>query len=167
MLITQKVNIQTTSIGCHRNGVSSRRDCTSLSQFFSFAVHGWDDKRSVFSDAVTIKQGFIKKCSYSDTKLPSGYNFKKRYCWLNIEKFLYAKSNDSQVSKRETWMVEFPDGKIKTNDSSQKDTEFNSQGKIGHSAMLAYPSCNQSLDYQGYECNRTKKHVKQTTPAPS
>lgn len=60
-------------------------------------VHGWDDKRSVFSDAVTIKQGFIKKCSYSDTKLPSGYNFKKRYCWLNIEKFLYAKSNDSQT----------------------------------------------------------------------
>jgi len=67
-----------------------------------FAVPGCDDKRSVFSDAVTIKQGFIKKCSYSDTKLPSGYNFKKRYCWLNIEKFLYAKSNDSQVSKRET-----------------------------------------------------------------
>jgi len=65
-------------------------------------VPGCDDKRSVFSDAVTIKQGFIKKCSYSDTKLPSGYNFKKRYCWLNIEKFLYAKSNDSQVSKRET-----------------------------------------------------------------
>ena len=44
-------------------------------------------------------------------------------------------------------MVEFPDGKIKTtNDSSQKDTEFNSQGKIDHSARLAYPSCNQSLD---------------------
>lgn len=70
--------------------------------FFFFAVPGYDDKRSVFSDAVAIKQGFIKKCSYSDTKLPSGYNFKKRYCWLNIEKFLYAKSNDSQVSKRET-----------------------------------------------------------------
>ena len=139
MFMTQKVNIQTTSIGCHRNGVSSRRDCTSVSQFFSFAVPGCDDKRSVFSDAVTIKQGFIKKCSYSDTKLPSGYNFKKRYCWLNIEKFLYAKSNDSQVSKRETWMVEFPDGKIKTtNDSSQKDTEFNSQRKNR-------PQCNVGL----------------------
>lgn len=147
MLMTQKVNIQTMSIGRHRNGVSNRRHCTSLSQFFFFPVPGCDDKRSVFSHAVTIKQGFIKKCSYSDTKLPSGYNFKKRYCWLNVEKFQYAKSNDSQVSKRETWMVVFPDSNFKTaNESSQIHSELNPQVKIGNNAIFACSSCNQSLD---------------------
>lgn len=44
-------------------------------------------------------------------------------------------------------MVEFPAGKIQTTDeSSQKHSELNSQGKVGHIAILVYSSCNQSPD---------------------
>ncbi|XP_068678969.1 rasGAP-activating-like protein 1 isoform X1 [Montipora foliosa] len=60
-------------------------------------VTGCDDKRTVFSHSAVIKEGFIKKCLRRDTRLSSSFNFKKRYCWLTTESFLYAESNDSQT----------------------------------------------------------------------
>lgn len=60
-------------------------------------VPGCDHRRTVFSHSLIIKQGFVKKCRYKDSKLPKPYNFKKRYCWLSTENFLYAKTNDSQT----------------------------------------------------------------------
>jgi len=51
----------------------------------------------VFSNSLIIKEGSVKKCRYRDTRLPKPYKFKKRYCWLSTENFLYAKTNDSQV----------------------------------------------------------------------
>ena len=62
-----------------------------------FLVPGCDHRRTVFSHSLIIKEGSVKKCRYRDTRLPKPYKFKKRYCWLSTENFLYAKTNDSQV----------------------------------------------------------------------
>lgn len=62
-----------------------------------FLVPGCDHRRTVFSQSLIIKEGSVKKCRYRDTRLPKPYKFKKRYCWLSTENFLYAKTNDSQV----------------------------------------------------------------------
>lgn len=60
-------------------------------------VPGCDHRRTVFSHSLIIKEGSVKKCRYRDTRLPKPYKFKKRYCWLSTENFLYAKTNDSQT----------------------------------------------------------------------
>ncbi|XP_020614475.1 rasGAP-activating-like protein 1 isoform X2 [Orbicella faveolata] len=60
-------------------------------------VPGCDHRRTVFSNSLIIKEGSVKKCRYRDTRLPKPYKFKKRYCWLSTENFLYAKTNDSQT----------------------------------------------------------------------
>lgn len=60
-------------------------------------VPGCDHRRTVFSHSLIIKEGFVKKCRYLDSRLPKPFKFKKRYCWLSTENFLYAKTNDSQT----------------------------------------------------------------------
>ena len=59
----------------------------------------------MFSHSLIIKEGSVKKCRYRDTRLPKPYKFKKRYCWLSTENFLYAKTKDSQVRNRKKFAV--------------------------------------------------------------
>ena len=77
------------------------RRCT-WGRFLTFfcLVPGCDHRRTVFSHSLIIKEGFVKKCRYLDSRLPKPFKFKKRYCWLSTENFLYAKTNDSQVTKQ-------------------------------------------------------------------
>ncbi|KAK3710178.1 hypothetical protein QZH41_010566 [Actinostola sp. cb2023] len=54
-------------------------------------------RRSVFDQSVVIKEGYLKKCRFNIVKLPKSFVFKKRYCWLSAESFLYSHSPDAET----------------------------------------------------------------------